>query len=144
MDDFKEEPAAQELGGNVEEEVTAPKKKKKKKKKKVQCGYPGSNMVAPHTVEVKTPEDGGVPRRVRKAEAILQRRTSRLVLILELSADPDQEANHHAVLRSAENFGIQHVWLIQPPGQPAEASVLPDDDGSLDHAEGKTKKDNFT
>ncbi len=52
------------------------------------------------------------PHRLQRAEAVLQRRTSRLVLILER---PWNDENVQAVLRTAESFGIQHVWTIKHP-----------------------------
>ena len=52
------------------------------------------------------------PHRLRRAEAVLQRRTSRLVLILER---PWNDDNVQAGLRTAESFGIQHVWTIKHP-----------------------------
>lgn len=52
------------------------------------------------------------PHRLRRAEAVLRRRTSRLVLILER---PWNDDNVQAVLRTAESFGIQHVWTIKHP-----------------------------
>lgn len=49
------------------------------------------------------------PVRLRRAETVLQHRTSRIVLVLEQCMDSH---NHQAVLRTAEALGIQHVWLI--------------------------------
>jgi len=54
------------------------------------------------------------PRRLRRAETILQRRTSRLVLVMER---PWNDDNVQAVLRTAESFGVQHVWTIRHPGK---------------------------
>lgn len=51
-------------------------------------------------------------RRVRKCEAIIQRRTSRMVVVIERC---NQSHNYSAVLRTAEALGIHHVWLISPP-----------------------------
>jgi len=51
------------------------------------------------------------PIRLRRAEAVLQQRTSRLVLVLER---PWNDDNVQAVLRTAESFGIQHVWTVLP------------------------------
>jgi tRNA(Leu) C34 or U34 (ribose-2'-O)-methylase TrmL len=51
------------------------------------------------------------PFRLRRAEAVLQQRTSRLVLVLER---PWNDDNVQAVLRTAESFGIQHVWTVRP------------------------------
>lgn len=69
-----------------------------------------------------TPSVTEQPRRLRKAEAILQRRTSRMVLILEMT--PTDSASQHAVLRSAENFGIQHVWMIDLNGKRTSVDQL--------------------
>ncbi|KAG9410637.1 hypothetical protein AC1031_018659 [Aphanomyces cochlioides] len=55
--------------------------------------------------------DDQVPRRIRKAETVLQRRTARILLVLEASCDM---FNQMAVLRTAECFGIQHVWIVEP------------------------------
>ncbi|KAJ0405960.1 hypothetical protein P43SY_005526 [Pythium insidiosum] len=52
-----------------------------------------------------------VPRRIRKAETVLQRRTTRIVLVIESSCDL---FNQQAVLRTAECMGIQHVYIVEP------------------------------
>lgn len=54
---------------------------------------------------------GDAPFRLRRAEAVLRQRTSRLVLVLER---PWNDDNVQAVLRTAESFGIQHVWTVRP------------------------------
>ena len=51
-------------------------------------------------------------RRLRRAEAVLRRRTSRLVLVLER---PWDDHNVQAVLRTAESFGVQHIWMVKHP-----------------------------
>ncbi|KAA3607169.1 MAG: TrmH family RNA methyltransferase [Planctomycetota bacterium] len=54
------------------------------------------------------------PRRLRRAEAVLSRRSERILLVLERCVD---SLNHVAVLRTAELFGIQDVWTVAPePG----------------------------
>jgi len=55
--------------------------------------------------------DGPVvpPRRLLRAEAVLARRTSRLLLVLETLQDAN---NYAALLRTADSFGIQHVWVV--------------------------------
>lgn len=54
----------------------------------------------------------GAPRRLRRAEAVLRRRTARLILVLER---PWDDHNVQAVLRTAEAFGIQHIWTVRHP-----------------------------
>ncbi|CCI45527.1 unnamed protein product [Albugo candida] len=54
-------------------------------------------------------DESAVPRRIRKAETVLQQRTSRIVLILEASCDI---FNQQAVL--PECLGVQHVWIVEP------------------------------
>ncbi len=56
------------------------------------------------------------PSRLRRAEAILLQRTSRIVLVMER---PWNDDNVMAVLRTAESFGVQHVWMIRHPGKRA-------------------------
>lgn len=51
-------------------------------------------------------------RMLRKAEAVLQWRTTRLVLVIERCTN---DHNYSAILRSAEALGIQHVYMIDPP-----------------------------
>lgn len=55
-------------------------------------------------------EDRVPPRRLLRAEAILARRTSRLLLVIETISD---ENNHQALLRTADSFGLQHVWVVR-------------------------------
>lgn len=54
-------------------------------------------------------QEGQAPRRLRKAETILRRRTSRLLLVLEGSYDLHNKA---AVCRTADCLGIQNVWMV--------------------------------
>lgn len=58
------------------------------------------------------------PFRLRRAEAVLRRRTSRLVLVMER---PWNDDNVQAVMRTAESFGIQHVWMVKHPHMRARA-----------------------
>jgi len=51
-----------------------------------------------------------VPDRIRRAETVLRHRSSQVLLVLEASID---ENNHQAVLRTAEAFGVQHVWILR-------------------------------
>lgn len=43
---------------------------------------------------------------------MLQRRTSRVVLVIDKAWNDD---NVEAVLRTAESFGVQHVWTVRHP-----------------------------
>jgi len=58
-----------------------------------------------------TEPTGEAPARLRRAEAILQQRTGRFALVLERVSD---SFNQSAVLRSAEAFGIQHIFIVEP------------------------------
>ncbi|GMH90266.1 hypothetical protein TL16_g11716 [Triparma laevis f. inornata] len=56
-------------------------------------------------------------RVLRKAETVLQKRTTRLVCVIEKCTDVH---NYSAVLRTAEALGIQNIYLIAPPLKPSE------------------------
>ena len=64
------------------------------------------------------PERDAAPRRLRRAEAVLARRTGRLLLVLERCSD---EHNRLAVLRPAEALGVQRVALVEGVGRASEA-----------------------
>lgn len=51
-------------------------------------------------------------RVLRKAEAVLRWRTTRLVLVVERCTN---DHNYSAILRTAEALGIQNVYMIDPP-----------------------------
>jgi tRNA G18 (ribose-2'-O)-methylase SpoU len=51
-------------------------------------------------------------RLIRKAEAVIQGRTSSVTLVVERCTN---DHNYSAILRTAEALGIQHVWIIDPP-----------------------------
>jgi tRNA G18 (ribose-2'-O)-methylase SpoU len=51
-------------------------------------------------------------RVIRKAEAAIQGRTSRLVIVVERCTN---DHNYSAILRTAEALGIQNVYIIDPP-----------------------------
>lgn len=55
--------------------------------------------------------------RLRRAEAVLARRTSRVILVLEQTWD---DVNVQAILRTADTFGVQHVWLLRHPAAPGK------------------------
>lgn len=54
-------------------------------------------------------------RLIRKAEAVLQWRTSRVTVVVERCTN---DHNYSAILRTAEALGVQHVWIVDPPTQP--------------------------
>jgi len=58
-----------------------------------------------------------VPRRLRRAEAVLARRTGRFLLVLERCTDPH---NHMAVVRTAEAFGVSAIWVIEHEDDPGK------------------------
>ena len=57
--------------------------------------------------DAAAPDDDECPERLRRMEAVLQRRTSRFLIVLERVLDGH---NQQAVIRTAEAMGIQHVW----------------------------------
>ncbi len=66
-------------------------------------------------------------RMLRKAEAALQKRTSRLIVVVERCTN---DHNYSAILRTAEALGIQHVYIIDPK---AIKSTLMSDNDKLDN-----------
>lgn len=50
------------------------------------------------------------PRRLLRAECILAQRTSRFILVMETLTDAN---NYQALLRTAESFGVQNVWIVE-------------------------------
>ena len=50
------------------------------------------------------------PRRLLRAECILSKRTSRFLLVVETIQDAN---NYQALLRTADSFGIQNVWIVE-------------------------------
>eukprot|EP00560_Eucampia_antarctica_P004676 CAMPEP_0197836638 /NCGR_PEP_ID=MMETSP1437-20131217/29579_1 /TAXON_ID=49252 ORGANISM="Eucampia antarctica, Strain CCMP1452" /NCGR_SAMPLE_ID=MMETSP1437 /ASSEMBLY_ACC=CAM_ASM_001096 /LENGTH=449 /DNA_ID=CAMNT_0043442971 /DNA_START=52 /DNA_END=1401 /DNA_ORIENTATION=+ len=64
-----------------------------------------SDMVMDHSML-----DGRI---LRKAEAAIQGRTSRLVIVVERCTN---DYNYSAILRSAEALGVQNVYIIAPQG----------------------------
>lgn len=57
------------------------------------------------------------PRRLRRAEAVLRQRTGRILLVVERCSDVH---NHMALLRTAEAYGVQNVWLVEQPDEQVE------------------------
>jgi len=54
-------------------------------------------------------------RIIRKAETVIQWRTSRITVVVERCTN---DHNYSAILRTAEALGLQHVWIIDPPPPP--------------------------
>jgi len=74
-------------------------------------------------------------RIIRKAEAVIRWRTSRITVVVERCTN---DHNYSAILRTAEALGIQNVWLIDPPPPPTILAVdnnKNDDDGDADAVE---------
>lgn len=69
-------------------------------------------------------------RLIRKAEAVIQGRTSSVTLVVERCTN---DHNYSAILRTAEALGIQNVWIVDPP-----AWTELDGDGN-DNEEGNDK-----
>lgn len=57
------------------------------------------------------------PRRLRRAEAVLRQRTGRILLVAERCTDIH---NHMALLRTAEAYGVQQVWLVEQADEQLE------------------------
>lgn len=53
-------------------------------------------------------------RRLRKAETVIMRRTSRVIIVLERTT---YTHNYSAVMRTAEAMGVQNVWVVMPPSE---------------------------
>ena len=62
-------------------------------------------------------------RLIRKAEAVIQQRTSSITVVVERCTN---DHNYSAILRTAEALGIQNVFIIDPPLEEQE-----DDDQKL-------------
>lgn len=71
-------------------------------------------QLAPREYELANGGDGAerIRRLARRVETVLQRRTQRVVVVLERLCDGH---NYAAVLRTCEAAGVQHVWLVAPP-----------------------------
>ena len=54
----------------------------------------------------------GAPRRLRRAETVLRKRSNRILLVL---ARTITDFKHQAVLRTAEAFGGSNVWIVDDP-----------------------------
>lgn len=54
-------------------------------------------------------------RIIRKAETVIQWRTSRITVVVERCTN---DHNYSAILRTAEALGLQNIWIIDPPEMP--------------------------
>jgi tRNA G18 (ribose-2'-O)-methylase SpoU len=72
----------------------------------------GTNASSPDAVEELMDKPDLDHRMLRKAEAVIQWRTTRLVLVIERCTN---DHNYSAILRTAEALGIQVVYMIDPP-----------------------------
>jgi len=61
-------------------------------------------------------------RMLRKAEAVIQWRTSRLIIVIERCTN---DHNYSAILRTAEALGIQTVYMIDPPDMEDDKEIDP-------------------
>jgi len=61
-------------------------------------------------------------RVLRKAETVIQGRTSRVIVVVERCVD---DHNYSAIIRTAEALGVQHIWLIDPVVENAELQLEP-------------------
>jgi tRNA G18 (ribose-2'-O)-methylase SpoU len=71
-------------------------------------------------------------RILRKAEAVIQWRTSRLIVVIERCTN---DHNYSAILRTAEALGIQHVWMIDPPPIEDNDEIVDPETNGIDHTE---------
>jgi len=69
-------------------------------------------------------------RMIRKAEGAIQKRTSRLVIVVERCTN---DHNYSAILRTAEALGIQNIYIVCPP-------TIRDEDVSLTTMKGTIVK----
>ena len=72
-------------------------------------------------------------RMIRKAEGAIQKRTSRITVVVERCTN---DYNYSAILRTTEALGIQNVWIICPPvvREPDEGEMLISMRGTQIHA----------
>eukprot|EP00729_Bicosta_minor_P008808 gene8808-30550_t len=85
------------------------------------AGQHGDHVVdAAGTTSTLFDSVGSADRILRKAETVLQRRTSRIIIVVEKCS---LDHNHSAIIRTAEALGVQHLWLIDPPSAAAAAAA---------------------
>jgi len=78
----------------------------------------GDANVAPTAMDSPELEN----RVLRKAETVIQGRTSRVIVVVERCVD---DHNYSAIIRTAEALGVQHIWLIDPVVENAELQLDP-------------------
>jgi tRNA G18 (ribose-2'-O)-methylase SpoU len=66
-------------------------------------------------------------RILRKAETVIQGRTSRVLIVVERCTN---DHNYSAILRTAEALGIQHVWVIAPPSSIRNTHIVQEEHSS--------------
>lgn len=70
-------------------------------------------------------------RMIRKAEGAIQKRTSRITVVIERCTN---DYNYSAILRTTEALGIQNVWIISPPVVREDDETLLSMKGTLIHS----------
>ena len=60
-------------------------------------------------------------RLIRKAEGAIQKRTSRVTVVVERCTN---DFNYSAILRTVEALGVQNVWIVDPPRDNPEEDKL--------------------
>ena len=72
-------------------------------------------------------------RMIRKAEGAIQKRTSRITVVVERCTN---DYNYSAILRTTEALGVQNVWIICPPvvREPHDGEMLISMKGTQIHA----------
>ena len=90
---------------NLVKKMTSKPKPKPKKKMDFQNNAPTTSS------EVVMDHPNLDNRILRKAEAALRLRTSRLIIVVERCTN---DHNYSAILRTAEALGVQHVYIIAP------------------------------
>ena len=89
--------------------------------------YDKESILLPSPEESSTDKIYDAPdldiRLLRKAEAVLQKRTDKIIIVVERCTN---DHNYSAILRTAEALGIQTICLIDPP-----PATTVDEDGTV-------------
>lgn len=94
-------------------------------------GGDGRNNTSSSSGEIVMDHQSLEGRILRKAEAAIRGRTSRLVIVVERCTN---DYNYSAILRSAEALGVQHVYIIAPQ---AMTQTLVNDNSELRSSTGQ-------